>query len=62
MDNSGGEYKFINLKIGRLIERRNFTRLPMTQEVIYRVLALGHRQRGAAELNSKLEVVKLIIL
>ena len=39
--NLQGSYKFYNLRSGRLITRRNWTAIPMPQEVIDRVDALG---------------------
>ena len=39
--NLQGSYKFLNLRTGRLITRRSWTSLPMPDEVIARVNALG---------------------
>jgi Reverse transcriptase (RNA-dependent DNA polymerase) len=39
--NLQGSYKFLNLRTGRLITRRTWTSLPMPDEVIARVNALG---------------------
>jgi hypothetical protein len=39
--NLQGSFKFLNLRTGRLITRRNWTSLPMPNEVIERVNALG---------------------
>lgn len=47
--NLQGSYKFLNLRTGRIITRRNWTDLPMPQEVIDRVNALG-RAEGQPEL------------
>ena len=47
--NLQGSYKFLNLRSGRLITRRNWTSLPMPDEVIKRVDQLG-RNEGQPEL------------
>ena len=47
--NSQGSYKFLNLRTGRPLTRRNWTPLPMPKEVIDRVDQLG-RSDGQPEL------------
>jgi len=41
LDNAQGGYKFMSLRTGALIKRYSWTAIPMTQEVIDRVIHLG---------------------
>ena len=46
--NKNGEYKFMSLSTGRLIHRKQFKVLPITDDVIKRVHELGRRDKQKA--------------
>ena len=46
LDDSRGGHKFVNLKTGKMTERRQWTSIHMTQEVMDRVVHIGERQKG----------------
>jgi len=58
--NMQGSYKFLNLRTGMLLKRRNWTEIPMPQEVIDRVDSLGKKQ-GQPELLTFFDRRSLII-
>ena len=45
LDNAQGGYKFMSLRTGALIKRYSWTAIPMTQEVIDRVIYLGEKSK-----------------
>ena len=49
MENFQGGYKFMSLRTGKLIHRRNFTPILMTQEVIDPVLTIGTNRELEAD-------------
>ena len=42
--NAGGHYRFLNLNTGRIVQRRNYTVVPITKEVIARVEELAIKE------------------
>ena len=45
IDNAQGGYKFMSLRSGKLIQRYAWTEVPMTQEVIDRVIFFGQNEK-----------------
>ena len=46
MDNAQGGYRFMSLRTGKKIKRYSWTPIPMTQEVIDKVLYFGEQEKG----------------
>ena len=53
IDNAQGGYKFMSLKTGKKIRRYAWTPIPMTSEVIARVIEIASRERGPKGISLK---------